>query len=52
MSQFTSAKDKVWVCKTCDYALRRGRMFTQAKVNKLDLEGIPTELSDLNPLEE
>ena len=27
-------------------------MLAQAKVNKLDLEGIPTELSDLNPLEE
>ena len=52
MSRFTSAKDKVWVCKTCDYAPRRGRMPAQAKANKLDLEGIPTELSDLNPLEE
>ena len=47
----TSAKDKVWVCKTCDYALRRGRMPAQAKANNLDLDEIPTELSDLNPLE-
>ena len=48
----TSAKDRVWMCKTCDYALRRGRMPAQAKANKLELEDIPTELSDLNPLEE
>ena len=49
---YTSAKDKVWVCKTCDYALRRGRVPAQAKANKLDLEDIPVELSDLNPLED
>ena len=48
----TSAKDKVWICKTCDYALRRRRMPVQAKANKLELEDIPTELSDLNPLGE
>ena len=52
MSVRTSAKDKVWICKTCDYALRRGRMPAQSKANKLDLENIPTELSDLSPLEE
>jgi DNA replication protein DnaC len=52
MSERTSAKDKVWICKTCDYALRRGRMPAQAIANKLDLEDTPTELSDLNPLEE
>ncbi len=47
----TSARDKVWICKTCDYALRRGKLPAQAKVNKLNLEDIPIELSDLNPLE-
>ena len=47
-----SAKNKAWICKTCDYALKRGKMPAQAKANKLDLEDIPTELSDLNPLEE
>ena len=52
MSVCTSAKDKVWVCKTCDFALRRGKIPAQAKANKLDLEDIPTELSDLYPLEE
>ena len=53
MSVRTSAKDKVWVCKTYDYTLRRrGRMPAQAKANKLDLEAIPTELPDLTPLEE
>ena len=34
----TSAKDRVWVCRTCDYALRWGRMPAQVKPNNLDLE--------------
>ena len=48
MTVRTCAKDKVWICKTCNYALRRGRMPAQAKANKLELEDIPTELSNLN----
>lgn len=48
----TSVRDMIWICKTCDYALRRGRMPAQSKANNLNLEDIPTELSDLNALEE
>ena len=33
----TSAKDRVWVCRTCDYALRWGRIPAQVKPNNLDL---------------
>ena len=52
MSVCTSAKDKIWVCKTCDYVVRWGTVPAQAKANKLDLEDIPVELSNLNALEQ
>ena len=43
---------KQWICKTCDNALKRGKLPAQAKANNLDLEeDIPSELSDLNSLE-
>lgn len=48
---FTSAQLKVWICKTCDFNLKRGKMPAQAKANNLGLEDVPTELSDLNPME-
>ena len=41
---------KQWICKTCHNALKRGVLPAQAKANHLDLEEIPPELSDLNPL--
>ena len=37
--------------KTCHSGLKRGRLPAQAKANKLDLDNIPVELSELNPLE-
>ena len=43
--------DKKWICKTCHNALNRGLLPAQAKANNLDLDDIPVELSDLNPLE-
>ena len=46
-----SAQDKQWVCKTCHGGLKWGRLPGQAKANKLDLDNIPVELSELNPLE-
>ena len=46
-----SARDKQWICKTCHSTLKRGRLPAQAKANKLDLDNIPVELSELNPLE-
>ena len=42
---------KQWMCKTCDNPLKRGKLPAQAKANNLDLEDIPSELSDLNSLE-
>lgn len=47
----TSAHQKVWVCKTCDYTLKRGKMPAQAKANNLVLDDVPAELSDLNSME-
>ena len=41
----------VYICKTCDGALSRGRMPLQAKANGLLLSPIPPVLSCLNPLE-
>ena len=46
-----SAQDKQWICKTCHNALKRGLLPAQAKANNLDVDDIPVELSDLNPLE-
>jgi hypothetical protein len=42
---------KQWMCKTCVHGLKRGKLPAQAKANKLDLEDILSELSDLNSLE-
>lgn len=49
--KYTSAQQKVWICKTCDNTLKRGKMPAQAKANSLVLEDVPLELSDLNPME-
>ena len=46
-----SAQEKQWICKTCHNALKWGALPAQAKANNLDLEDIPVELADLNPLE-
>ena len=43
--------NKQWICKTCHNAFKRGVLPAQAKPNNLDLDNIPVELSDLNPLE-
>ena len=42
---------KQWICKTCHSALKQGVLPDQAKANNLNLDEIPVELSDLNPLE-
>ena len=44
-------QNKQWICKTCHNALKRGALPAQVKANSLDLDNIPDELSDLNPLE-
>ena len=47
-SAAASSGTKQWICKTCDHALKRGKLPAQAKANNLH---VPPELSDLNPLE-
>ena len=51
MPKSASVHDKQWICKTCHSTLKRGVLPAQAKGNNLDLDDIPEELSDLNPLE-
>ena len=46
-----NSETKQWICRTCDHALKRGKLPAQAKANNLQIEDIPPELSDLNPLE-
>ena len=45
------SQNKQWICKTCHNALKRGALPAQAKAYSLDLDKVPDELSDLNPLE-
>ena len=46
-----SCGTKQWICKTCDHALKRGKLPGQAKANNLQIDDVPPELSDLNQLE-
>ena len=51
VSESVRLQGKQWICKTCHNALKRGILPAQAKSNNLELDNIPLELSDLNPLE-
>ena len=42
---------KLYICDTCQRALKRSQVPTQAVANSLKLDPIPEELSDLNDLE-
>ena len=42
---YASLDGRQWVCKTCDAALKKGKMPLQAKANGLHLCPIPTQLS-------
>ena len=33
----TGSRDKLWICKICDYALKWGKLPAQTKTNSLDL---------------
>ena len=48
---YTSFDGNQWICATCNAALTRGNMPTQAVANGLRLSPIPPELSCLNALE-
>ena len=41
----------MWVCKTCDFALKRGAMPAQSVANNLKLDDVPPALANLKPLE-
>ena len=51
VSESVMVQGKQWICKTCHNALKHGVLPAQAKSNSLDLDNIPLELSNLNPLE-
>ena len=48
---YTSIDDRIWICVTCDRALKRGKMPRQAKANKLELDTVPPQLAALNDVE-
>ena len=48
---YTSSDGNQWICITCNAALLRGNMPTQALANGLKLPQVPPELSCLNALE-
>ena len=48
---YTSTDDRIWICVTCDRALKRGKMPRQAKANKLELDTVPSQLAGLNDVE-
>ena len=49
--KYISIDGNLWICRTCDASLIRGKLPLQAKANGLKLTPIPPELSNLNPLE-
>ena len=48
---YTSTDDRIWICVTCDRALKRGKMPRQAKANNLELDTVPPQLAGLNDVE-
>ena len=50
-SNYISNDGNVWVCKTCDGALKRGLMPAQSIANNLKLDDVPPELAKLKLLE-
>ena len=42
----TSSGTKQLICRTCDHALKQGKLPAQAKASNLHIEGVPPELSD------
>ena len=50
-SNYISNDGNVWVCKTCDGALKRGLMPAQSIANNFILDDVPPELAKLKLLE-
>ena len=50
-NEYVCSDGRQWVCKTCDRQLKNGPLPVQGKANGLALSDIPSELSNLNPLE-
>ena len=50
-SNYISNDGNVWVCKTCDCALKSGAMPAQSVAKNLKLDDVPPELANLEPLE-
>ncbi len=48
---FSKIDGNQWVCKTCNGSITRGVMPAQAKINGLELDSEPHELTCLNALE-
>ena len=48
---YKSTDGKIWICTTCHRKLKQGKIPAQCKVNNLDLDVVPDELSKLNSIE-
>ena len=48
---YKSTDGNIWICSTCHRKLKQGKIPAQSKINNLDLDPVPDELSELNSIE-
>ena len=48
---YKSTDGNIWICTTCHRRLKQGKIPAQSKINNLDLDAFPDELSELNSIE-
>ena len=48
---YKSTDGNIWICTTCHRKLKQGKIPAQSKINNLDLDPVPDELSELNSIE-
>ena len=48
---YKSTDGNIWICTTCHRKLKQGKIPAQSKINNLDLDVVPDELSKLNSIE-
>ena len=48
---YKSTDGNIWICTTCHRKLKQGKIPAQSKINNLDLDAVPDELSELNSIE-